>query len=295
MGDVIIVTGMAGAGRTTALHALEDLGWEAVDNLPLSLLATVVAARDATSEPLAIGMDTRSHNFRPATFQSAVQDLAQTRSERLAVVFLDCEDDTLVQRFTETRRRHPLADLPVVDAIRRERELLAPVRASAELYLDTTRLTAQDLRRAVHERFGRDRLDKMRIEVVSFSYRVGIPREADLVFDVRFLRNPHWEPALQPQRGTDPAVQRFIAEDARFEPFLERLSALLELLVPAYREEGKSYLTIAFGCTGGKHRSVFVAERTWAWLNERGFPASLRHREQGIVKDAPQLGSDGRR
>lgn len=286
MGEMIIVTGVAGAGRTTALRALEDLGWEAVDNLPLSLLDTVVTARNGAAEPLAVGIDTRSRNFRPDAFLGAIDALGGERALEPAVLFLDCDDDVLVQRFTETRRRHPVGDRPVADAIGRERLMMGPVRARADICLDTTRMTAHDLRRAIHERFAPDRLDKMRIEVVSFSYRAGVPREADLVFDVRFLRNPHWEPTLQPLIGTDPDVQRFIREDQRFSSFAERLFALLAELLPAYREEGKSYLTLAFGCTGGKHRSVFLTEHTAAWLAAEGWLASIRHREQGIVKSA---------
>ncbi len=281
MGEVIIVTGIAGAGRTTALRALEDLGWEAVDNLPPSLLSTVIAARDRADEPLAVGIDTRTRNFRPETFLQAIDGVAANQGVRPLILYLECDDDVLMQRFAETRRRHPMADRPVVDAIGREREMMAPVRARADVCFDTTRLTAQDLRRAVHQRFAADALDKMRIEVVSFSYRVGVPREADLVIDVRFLRNPHWEPKLQPLTGLDPDVQRFIREDPRFDTFVSRLQALLELLVPAYRDEGKSYLTLAFGCTGGKHRSVFVAELVTDWLASRDFIAALRHREQG--------------
>ena len=292
--DVTIVTGMAGAGRTTMLRALEDAGYEAVDNLPPQLLSSVVAAREGAEEPLAVGIDGRARQFRPAAL---LQTLAALRADtRLTVclVFLDCDDEVLFQRFTETRRRHPLADRPVADAIAHERELMGPLRAAADLHLDTSRLSVHDLRRAVEERFGGDRLDKLRIEVVSFSYRAGVPREADLVFDVRFLKNPHWEPALQPLTGLDPSVQDFIRNDARFTPFRDRLTALLDVLVPAYRDEGKSYLTIAFGCTGGKHRSVFLAEVVAGWLAGRGFAPAVRHREQGLQRTlapAPETAS----
>ncbi len=284
MSELIIVTGMAGAGRSTVLRALEDAGFEAVDNLPSPLLPTVVAAREGAEEPLAVGIDGRSRHFQPEALLATLAALERDARLRVRLVFLDCDTDVLVQRFTETRRRHPLADRPVVDAIARERELMAPLRAAAEVHLDTTRLGVHDLRRAIVDRFGRDRLDKLRIEVVSFSYRAGVPREADLVFDVRFLRNPHWEPTLQPLTGLDPSVQAFVRDDARFDTFCERLRGLLELLIPAYRDEGKSYLTIAFGCTGGKHRSVFLAEVIAGWLAARGFTPAVRHREQGLTR-----------
>ncbi len=281
--DLIIVTGMAGAGRTTVLRALEDAGYEAVDNLPPPLLPTVVAARDGAEEPLAVGIDGRSRHFQPEALVATLDALRADPRLQLRLLFLDCDDEVLVQRFTETRRRHPLADRPVADAITHEREIMRPLRAAADVTLDTSRFGVHDLRRAVVQRFGGDRLDKLRIEVVSFSYKAGVPREADLVFDVRFLRNPHWEPSLQQLTGLDPSVQAFIRDDDRFEPFVERLTALLDLLVPAYREEGKSYLTLAFGCTGGKHRSVFLAETVAAWLAGRGFAPAVRHREQAIV------------
>ena len=282
--ELIIVTGMAGAGRTTVLRALEDAGFEAVDNLPPPLLPTVMAAREGAEEPLAVGIDGRSRHFRPDALLATLEALRGDSRLTVRLLFLDCDDDVLMQRFSETRRRHPLADRPVADAIVRERELMRPLRHAADVHLDTSRLGVHDLRRAIVERFGGDRVDKLRIEVLSFSFKSGVPREADLVFDVRFLRNPHWEPTLQPLTGLDPSVQDFIRDDARFETFRTRLEALLEFLVPAYGDEGKSYLTIAFGCTGGKHRSVFLTELVAAWLAERGFPTGVRHREQALAR-----------
>jgi len=282
--DLIIVTGMAGSGRSTVLRALEDAGFEAVDNLPPPLLPTVVAAREGAEDPLAVGIDGRSRHFQPETFLATLEGLRANPSLNVRLLFLDCDDDVLIQRFTETRRRHPLADRPVADAVAREREMMGPLRTTADMHLDTTRFSVADLRRTIVGRFAGDRLDKLRIEVVSFSYKAGVPREADLVFDVRFLRNPHWEPTLEPFTGLDPSVQAFIDDDARFAPFRDRLTALLDLLVPAYAEEGKSYLTLAFGCTGGKHRSVYLAETVAAWLSGRGYAPAIRHREQGLAR-----------
>ncbi len=290
MADLIVVTGMAGAGRTTALRALEDAGFEAVDNLPLSLLPTIADARDSVGAPLAVGIDTRSRQFAPDRLLHLLAHLRHAHPGQVSLVYLECDDEILVQRFTETRRRHPMADRPVVEAIHAERTMMAGIREAADELLDTTSLTAQELRRAVVARYAGGRLDNLAIEVVSFAYRHGIPREADLVFDVRFLNNPHWEPSLQPLTGMDPGVQSFIREDSRFPEFIQRLSALLELLVPAYRDEGKSYLTVAFGCTGGKHRSVFVAELAAGWLAERGFKATLRHREQAVLREIAAAG-----
>jgi len=290
--ELIIVTGMAGAGRGTVLRALEDAGCEAVDNLPPALLPIVVDAREDAAEPLAVGIDGRSRHFEPRALLATLTTLRADPRLGVRLLFLDCDTDVLMRRFNETRRRHPLADRPVADAIAHERELMQPLRRAADVHLDTSRLAVHDLRRAVVDRFGGDRLDKLRIEVLSFSFKAGVPREADLVFDVRFLNNPHWEPALQPLTGLDPSVQEFVRGDARFESFRARLEALLELLVPAYREEGKSYLTIAFGCTGGRHRSVFMAELVAGGLAERGFAPAIRHREQGLHRAPAAAGGE---
>ncbi len=285
MARVVIVTGLAGAGRGTALGALEDCGFEAVDNLPVSLIATVIEARGPEPRPLAIGIDSRARQFDAETVVSMVEALRTQPTADLAVLFLDCDDEVIAQRFTETRRRHPLADRPVADAIVREREVMARLRAIADVHLDTTRFSVHDLRRQIMQRFGAEADAGLRVEVVSFSYRTGVPREADLVFDVRFLANPHWQPQLRAQIGLDPEVQAFVRADVRFGAFVARLVELLDMLLPAYREEGKSYLTIAFGCTGGKHRSVFVAETVAEHLARAGWNVGVRHREQGLVRD----------
>jgi RNase adapter protein RapZ len=285
MGSVVIVTGLAGAGRSTALGALEDCDFEAVDNLPISLIRTVVDARGRDPRPLAIGLDSRSRQFDADSAATLVGELRNRPDVELQVVFLECDDEVMVQRFTETRRRHPLADRPVIDAIAREREVMAGLKRLADVHIDTTRFSVHDLRRAMMQRFTPGASEGLRIEVVSFSYKVGVPREADLVFDVRFLSNPHWQPDLRSLTGLDADVQAFIRRDPRLEPFLGHLYALLECLLPAYRDEGKSYLTIAFGCTGGKHRSVFLAESLATRLVGLGWNVGVRHREQGLIHD----------
>jgi UPF0042 nucleotide-binding protein len=274
-GRLVLVTGMSGAGRSTALKALEDLGYEAVDNLPLSLLDPLVTGGPA--HPVAIGIDVRTRGF---TVDSLLDWLRRPARPDCRVVFLDCDDERLRRRYTETRRRHPLAgDRPVIDGIRLERQRVSALRDQADLVIDTSALTAADLKRVLHGHFSLDAAPGVAVFVTSFSYRYGLPQDADLVFDVRFLDNPHYVPELRPLTGLDEQVGVRIAADPDFAPFLARLEALLEPLLPRYAREGKSYLTIAVGCTGGRHRSVFVAERLADWLRGLGYRTSRNHRD----------------
>jgi RNase adapter protein RapZ len=279
--QVLLVTGLSGAGHTTALKVLEDLGYEAVDNLPLFLLGGLAGdAGGAEIRPMAIGVDSRTRDFTAAALAEHRDRLKSDPGLEVRLLYLDCGDESLRRRFTETRRRHPLAlDRPVDDGIRRERQLLAPLRESADLVIDTTDLAIGDLRRLLRGHFGLDHRPAAAITIVSFSYRNGLPREADLVFDVRFLRNPHYDPALRPLTGRDAEVGQFVAADPAFAPFFTSLTQLLLPLLPSFEREGKSYLTIAVGCTGGRHRSVFVAERLGAWLAAQDRPAIVRHRD----------------
>jgi RNase adapter protein RapZ len=277
-GRLLVVTGMSGAGRSTALKTLEDMGYEAVDNLPLSLLPNLLGA--AAGPPLAIGVDVRTRDFGVGELLDTLDRLAVQHKLALQIVFLDCEDDRLVRRYTETRRRHPLAgDRPVTDGIALERRRLSPLRDRADLVIDTTALSPGDLKRLLHGHFALDAAPGITIFVTSFSYRHGLPRDADLVLDVRFLRNPHYVLALQPLTGRDAAVGAFIEADPDFAPFFSRLCAWLGPLLPRYESEGKSYLTIAIGCTGGRHRSVYLAERLAAWLSREGRPVGIGHRD----------------
>jgi UPF0042 nucleotide-binding protein len=279
---VLLISGLAGAGRTTALRALEDLGYEAVDNLPLELLPHLVSgiASAESDGPIAIGIDSRSRGFSAAEFLGRLAALRADPRFELVLVFLDCADDVLIRRFTETRRRHPLApDRNAADGIARERALMFGVRANSDLVVDTSNRSMAELKRLMSERFALDRRPGLAVTVMSFSYRMGIPREADLVFDVRFLSNPHYVEALQPLDGEAPEVARFIERDPALSGFMASLDALIKPLLPSYEREGKSYLTIAVGCTGGKHRSVYVAKKLADALGASGRPIALLHRD----------------
>ncbi len=277
---VILVTGMSGAGRTAALKVLEDLGSEAVDNLPLRLMANLVGQGPAAGRGLAVGIDIRTRDFDADAFAEIVAQLRRQTSIPIDILFLDCNSDVLQRRYTETRRVHPMAsDRPLADGINAERRLLAPLREAADIVIDTSHTNIHEFARILRSQLANAATVAPHVQVVSFAYRNGVPRDADLVFDTRFLRNPHYELDLQPLTGRDPPVGAYIEDDVDFAAFFDRLTKLLGLLLPRFQEEGKSYLTIAVGCTGGRHRSVFVAEKLGAWLVERASPVDVRHRE----------------
>lgn len=279
-GRIVLVTGLSGAGMSVALKALEDLGYEAVDNLRLSLVPALLRQADPRRRPLALVIDSRTRDFSAQAFLDELDDLRARDDLDVRLVFLDCGDEVLQRRFTETRRRHPLAvDRTVPDGIARERTLLFPLKDVADVTIDTTQLSIHDLRRILSGHFQRDAQATLQVFVTSFSFRLGLPREADLVFDVRFLTNPHYDPALRPLTGLDPAVAARVAGDPDFPAFFTHLTDMLRPLLPRFTQEGKSYLTIAVGCTGGKHRSVFVAEQLAAWLTELGVRVNLSHRD----------------
>ena len=278
--SLVLVTGLSGAGRSTALKALEDEGFEAIDNLPLSMLGDLLDHNVVSPAPLAVAVDVRSRQFDAELFLRQIADLRTRKDLRLSVVFLESDADVLLRRFTETRRRHPLAaNRSVAEGIALERDLMEPIRAVADLVVDTTALSGGDLRRHVVAHLEPGKRRALAVFIISFSYRQGVPRNADLVFDVRFLDNPHYVDALRPQTGRDAAVAAHIEKDPSFAPFMERLTALLDVLLPGYEREGKHYLTIAIGCTGGRHRSVFVAERLAALLSDARRRVSLQHRD----------------
>ncbi len=275
----LIVTGMSGAGRSSSLKVLEDIGFEAVDNLPLGLLESLLGRRGRTRSPLAVGIDARAADFDPIRLNRLLARRRKRRGAPLRLLFLDASDETLARRYKETRRKHPLAShRPVGDAIRRERALVGELRAAADEVIDTTDLAPPALRRLLTARFG-TRRDGTRLFVVSFAYRRGLPADADLVFDVRFLDNPHYDTALRPLTGRDAKVGARIARDAGYAKFFRSLTDLLAVVLPRFESEGKSDLTIAIGCTGGRHRSVYVAEQVGRWLAARGRAATVRHRD----------------
>ena len=279
-GKLVLVTGMSGAGMSVALKALEDLGYEAVDNLRLSLVPALLEQADPRKRPLALVIDSRTRDFSAHAMLEEVEALKAHAELDVRLVFLDCGDETLQRRFTETRRRHPLAiDRPVPDGIQLERAMLFPLKQQADVTIDTTQLSIHDLRRILAGSFQIGTQVALQVFVTSFSFRLGLPREADLVFDVRFLTNPHYDPELRPLTGLDPRVAARVEGDPDFAEFFRHLTDLLQPLLPRYNQEGKSYLTIAVGCTGGKHRSVFVAERLAAWLDGLGLKVGLSHRE----------------
>ncbi len=285
---VVLVTGLSGAGKASILRTLEDLGFETVDNPPLPILEELVGDDDG---PIAIGVDARSRGFDAAEVRHAIERLRLRADIQVTLIFATAEDAVLLRRFSETRRRHPLAPggrmgSRVSVGIAQEAALLAPLRDAADLVVDTSELPLPDLRRLIERRFRPAGAAGLDITVMSFGYPKGLPREAELVFDMRFLRNPHYDPALRPMTGKDAPVAAFVEADPDFAPFWARMTGLLDLLLPRYVAEGKKYLTVAFGCTGGKHRSVLVAERLAAHLLAGGWRSDVIHRD---IVPAPAL------
>lgn len=288
---VLLVTGLLGAGKTTVLRVLEDLGWEAIDNFPIRLLERLIDTVPQQSgaplppdlrAPLAIGFDTRTRGFNPHEIIERVKKLGQRADLQITTLFLDCSGRELERRYNETRRRHPLAaGMPVASGISAERELLEPLRRWADSVIDTTAYAVNDLQQVVRERFADEAGRTMTVTVSSFGFSRGMPPVADLVFDMRFLDNPHWIDALRPLTGKDAAVGEHIQRDPAFAEAYARIQDLILFLLPRYEAQGKAYVHIAFGCTGGRHRSVFVAEQIASALRAAGFSPTLLHRNLG--------------
>ncbi|RYH04328.1 RNase adapter RapZ [Salipiger sp. IMCC34102] len=276
--ETVLITGPSGAGRSTAINALEDLGFEVIDNLPLSLLPPLLGR--GMSTPLALGLDVRNRDFSTDALISAIDRLTEELGDQAQVLYLDAEDAVLDRRYSETRRHHPLAPAgPPLVGIEAEKALLQPIRARADVLLDTTEMSPHDLRRELDALFAPGGGRLLGVSVQSFSYKRGLPRGLDMVLDCRFLRNPHWDPELRPLDGRDAGVAAYVAEDPRAQPFFEQVRGLLDLVLPAHKDEGRAHLAIGFGCTGGQHRSVALAERLGASLVQDGWPVSIRHRE----------------
>jgi RNase adapter protein RapZ len=277
---LLLVTGLSGAGKSTALAVLEDLGWETIDNFPVRLLKPLVAKPEAPRGPLAIGFDSRTRGFVPADIIALVKELAARPDLALTFMFLDCAGAELERRYNETRRRHPMAaGRPVLEGIAAERELLEPLRRWAELMIDTSAMTSNDLQGHVRQLFApADSEAAMTLTISSFGFARGMPPLADLVFDMRFLDNPQWVPELRPLTGQDAAVGEHITRDPAFADAFTRIRDLIAMLLPRYAAQGKPYVHVAFGCTGGRHRSVYTAERMAEHLRAAGFSPTVRHR-----------------
>ena len=276
---LVLVTGPSGAGRSTAIRVLEDLGYEGIDNIPLSLVPRLLDG-PPLGRPIALGLDVRNREFNATALIELIDGLTRDPRVALQVLYLDCAAPELVRRFSETRRRHPLAPAETPDqGIERELDLLAPIRVRADHLIDTSDLTPHDLKADLARWFDPGAGGRLAVSVQSFSYKRGLPRGLDMVFDCRFLSNPYWQADLRPLDGRTPAVAAFVRDDPRFAEFFRRLQDLVLFLLPAHLEEGKSHLAIGFGCTGGQHRSVAVAEMLGAALAEAGWPVSKRHRE----------------
>ncbi|MBI1327703.1 MAG: RNase adapter RapZ [Alphaproteobacteria bacterium] len=277
--NIVLVTGLSGAGRTSCLKIFEDIGFEVFDSFPLSQIETLLK-EPAMSDSIAFGLDTRTRGFAPERLLETWQTLRKNKKLNVTLLFLDCDHQVLQQRFADTRRRHPLAkDRSVRDGIKQEDAMLFPVRAQADMAIDTTNLSTHDLRHVLESQFKHIRARTMTINIMSFAYRYGVPREADWVVDVRFLTNPHWEPKLRPKTGLDKPIGDYIKKDKLWKPFITNLQKTLEPLIPAYQREGKNYFTIAVGCTGGKHRSVFTSQTLAGWVKKAGRQVLVRHRD----------------
>lgn len=276
---VVLITGPSGAGRSTAIDALEDLGYEAIDNLPLSLVPRLLDG-PPIPRPIALGIDVRNREFSASRLIELIDRLTRVPDLAPEVLYLDCHPDELVRRYGETRRRHPLApEEAPAHGVALEIDLLVPIRVRADVLIDTTRMTPHDLKAELGRWFDSGSGGQMVVSLHSFSYKRGVPRGVDMMFDCRFLANPHWVPALRALDGRAPAVAAHVMGDPRFQDFIDRLRQLLLLVLPAHVAEGKSHLAIGFGCTGGQHRSVAVTERMAEILAQVGWQVTIRHRE----------------
>jgi len=281
---VLLVTGLSGAGKSTALKTLEDIGWETVDNFPFRLIERLLdtppsLSRGDSDPPLALGFDSRTRGFEPDKLINGIKRLQKKRDYLISTLYLDCSGGELERRYSETRRRHPLAlDRPAKQGIAMERTLFAPFRRWADHVIDTTDLTANDLQREIREQFMLDRNAATTVTLTSFGFSRGIPNNIDLLFDVRFLANPFWEPDLKLLTGLDPEVAEYIGKDPSYAEAMAKILDMLKFLLPRYQDAGKAYVNIGIGCTGGRHRSVHVAERLSKDLRAAGFSPSILHR-----------------
>jgi UPF0042 nucleotide-binding protein len=275
---------VSGAGKTTVLKTLEDLGWETVDNFPIKLAAQLLkipasGGEDGPNTPLALGFDSRTRGFDAGALIEQIKALQTQPNLEIMTLFLDCAGVEIERRYAETRRRHPMTqDRPAMDGVAIDRNLMEPFRRWAETVVDTSKLSAYDLQQVIRERFTSATTPHATITVTSFGFSRGVPHNADLVFDLRFLRNPHWDSDLRPMTGMDTSVAEYVAADPKYDEAMQKIRDLLRFLLPLYDAQGKAYINIAFGCTGGRHRSVHVAETFGNWLREDGFALTVSHR-----------------
>jgi UPF0042 nucleotide-binding protein len=277
--NIILVTGPSGAGRSTAIKVLEDIGFETIDNMPLSLLPALLSSKP-DGRQIALGVDIRTRDFSVGTVLDLHDEIKRTEGFESTILFLDCETDTLVRRYSETRRRHPLTpdETPTL-GIEQEKKILSKLRKSADVLIDTTSLSPHDLKAELKNWYDKTEASQLAITIHSFSYKRGVPRGIDMVFDCRFLNNPYWDKSLRILDGKDKRVADYIKADPRFDEFYDRINGLCEFLLPAYNDEGKAHFSIGLGCTGGQHRSVCVTEILGKSLADSGWRVSIRHRE----------------
>ena len=278
--QIVIVSGLSGAGKSHVLHCFEDVGFFCVDNLPPPLIPTFVhlcTQGDGRSQRIGLGIDIRGREFLAQSF--ATIERLKSQGYRVEILFLEARDEVLVRRFSETRRPHPLArDRPIVEGIAQEREELQELRNRADLIIDTSGYTVHELKAFISQRY-LDRAHGMAVTLISFGYKYGPPYQADLLFDVRFLKNPNFVEPLRPLSGEDPRVASYVLGQPETEEFVGRLEGLIDFLLPLYEAEGRTYLTIGVGCTGGRHRSVVVIERLRAYFEKRSVQPTVRHRD----------------
>ncbi|MCI4663157.1 MAG: RNase adapter RapZ [Neomegalonema sp.] len=284
---VVLATGRSGAGRTTAINALEDFGFERVDRPPLNIAPEIVSQLQADGRNrVVIGVDAKTNGFSAEAFAALTDAIAANGRATVKVLFLESDEESLRRRYTETRRRHPLAPTGAIeDGIALDRQLTDPVKAAADVVIDTTNMAPAELKRAIREQvLGQNALG-LTVSVVSFAYRKGLPADADIVFDCRFLRNPHYEPTLRDHDGREAKVAEYVGQDPLYAPFARQIEEHVLMLLPAFVREGKSYVTIALGCSGGKHRSVATAVALADAIAKAGWRPNLRHRELGVVEN----------
>lgn len=278
--NLVLVTGLSGAGRTTAIRALEDIGYETIDNLPISLLPNIVSSPSKPAR-IAVGLDTRNRDFSTHGVLEMLETLSRMPWVKVDLVFIQCSTEVLVRRFSETRRRHPLApaESPII-GIERERDLLLPILVRADVLLNSSDMSPHEMRGEITSYYSTDSALGLAVSVQSFSYKRGLPRGVDMLFDCRFLRNPYWDANLRSLDGQNKSVQDYVKQDTNFNEFYQKIRDLCLFLLPAYKDEGKTHFSIGFGCTGGKHRSVTLTELLANDLAHHGWQVSIRHREK---------------